>query len=163
GAPRARPRAGQHRAARVPAPQGLRGARARRRDRTVRRFAAGAAIALLGAACTAPRPELPVAPAPMETRVAQILADARPAEHEGAAAVRNQLAEDAGRQADACLAAAPQAGPCLYGRAIALGLETRAHPVHANESLKRMLADLEAAEAADPGYDEAGPARVRAL
>jgi hypothetical protein len=26
-----------------------------------------------------------------------------------------------------------------------------------------MLADLTAAEAADPGYDEAGPARVRAL
>jgi hypothetical protein len=131
----------------------------------VRRFAAGAAIALLGAGCAgpAPRPETPLAPAPTAARVAQIVADARRAEHEVDPAARSRLAEDAGRQAEACLAAEPQAAACLYGHAIALGLETRAHPVHAGESLKRMLADLEAAETADPAYDEAGPARVRAL
>ena len=131
----------------------------------MRRFAAGAAIALLGAGCAAPapRPAAPLAPAPTEARVGQILADARRAEHEADPAARSQLAEDAGRQAEACLAAEPEAAACLYGHAIAVGLETRAHPVHAGESLKRMLADLEAAEAADPAYDEAGPARVRAL
>ena len=125
----------------------------------------GAALALLAAGCAAPapRPAVPLAAAPIGVRVEQILADARKGEHEADPTVRNQLAEDAARQAEACLAAEPQAAACLYGHAIALGLETRAHPVHAGDSLKRMLADLEAAEAADPGYDEAGPARVRAL
>jgi hypothetical protein len=104
-----------------------------------------------------------LAPATTEARIAQILADAHQSEHEVDAAVRGQLAADASSQAEACLATEPRAGACLYGHAIALGLETRAHPVHAGESLKRMLADLDAAEAADPGFDEAGPARVRAL
>jgi hypothetical protein len=91
------------------------------------------------------------------------MADARRSEHETAAAARSRLAEEAVSEAEACLAEEPQAAACLYGHALALGLEARAHPVHAGEQLKRMLAELEAAEAADPGYDEAGPARVRAL
>ena len=98
-----------------------------------------------------------------EQRVAAILKDARMSEHEADPNVRAQLAEDAGREADSCLAAQPQAAGCLYGHALALGLQARAHPAHAGESLKRMLAELEAAEAADAFYDEAGPARVRAL
>lgn len=89
--------------------------------------------------------------------------DARGSEHPADATARGALAEDAGRQAEACLAIEPQAAACLYGRALAFGLEARAHPAHAGELLARMLADLEAAEAADPAYDEAGPARVRAL
>ena len=96
-------------------------------------------------------------------RVEAILKDGRMSEHEADASTRAQLAEDAGRQADSCLAADPQAAGCLYGHALALGLQARAHPAHAGESLKRMLAELEAAEAADAGFDEAGPARVRAL
>lgn len=56
-----------------------------------------------------------------------------------------------------------QDGACLYGRAVALGSEARAHPARAGELLKEMLELLSRAEAADPGYDEAGPARVRAL
>ena len=130
----------------------------------MRRFASGA-IALLAAGCAAtpPRPATPLAAAPIDARITQILTDARQGEHEADPAARSRLAEDAGRQAEACLAAEPQAAACLYGQAIALGLETRAHPVHAGDSLKQMLASLEAAEAADPGYDEAGPARVRAL
>jgi hypothetical protein len=122
-------------------------------------------IALLAAGCASPtpRPAPPLTEAPVAVRVAAILADARRAEHEADPAARSQLAADAGRQAEACLAAEARAAACLYGHAIALGLETRAHPVHAGESLKRMLADLEAAEKADPGYDAAGPARVRAL
>jgi hypothetical protein len=46
---------------------------------------------------------------------------------------------------------------------VALGLDAKAHPTHAGEILNRMLDTLSAAEAADPNYDEAGPARVRAL
>ena len=127
--------------------------------------AAGVAIALLAAGCAAPppRPQAPSTPTPIEQRVEAISTDAQRSEHEPDATVRGELAEDAGRQAEACLAMEPQAAACLYGHALALGLEARAHPAHAGESLKRMLAELEATEAADPGYDEAGPARVRAL
>jgi hypothetical protein len=131
----------------------------------VTRRAAAAAIALLVAACAAPPRELPVpsAPTPVEQRLAAIHADAQRSEHESDARVRGELAEDAGHQAEACLAAQPRAAACLYGHAIALGLEARAHPAHAGESLKQMLVDLGEAEAADPNYDDAGPARVRAL
>lgn len=131
----------------------------------MRRSIAAAALVLLAAACAAPpsRPPTPPAPASVEQRVEAILADARRSEHEGDATARSRLAGDAGREAEACLAMDPDAPACLYGHALALGLEARAHPAHAGELLKRMLADLGAAEAADPVYDEAGPARVRAL
>jgi hypothetical protein len=39
----------------------------------------------------------------------------------------------------------------------------RAHPARAGEFLNGMLDSLARAETADPSYDEAGPARVRAL
>jgi len=131
----------------------------------VRPALAGVALALCAAGCAAPapRPEPPGAPASIEQRVQTIMQDARDGEHEADSKARAALAEDAGRQAAACLAMAPQAGPCLYGQALALGLEARARPAHAAELLKRMLADLDGADAADPAYDEAGPARVRAL
>jgi len=57
----------------------------------------------------------------------------------------------------------PQAVACLYGSALADGLEARAHPIHAVESLNRMLETLSRAETVDPTYDQAGPSRVRAL
>jgi hypothetical protein len=94
---------------------------------------------------------------------AAIAADAKHSEGEPDANVRAQLAADASGAAAGCLAREPQAAACLYGRAIALGLEARAHPTRADELLNAMLASLADAEAADPGYDEAGPARVRAL
>jgi hypothetical protein len=65
--------------------------------------------------------------------------------------------------ADPCLSREPQAAACLYSRALALGLEARAHPTRAGELLNTMLDTLARAESADPDYDEAGPARVRAL
>jgi hypothetical protein len=125
----------------------------------------GAALALLIAACTAPRPQLPVAsaPTPVEERLATIHAAAGRSEHESDARVRTELADDARREAEACLAAQPHAAACLYGHAIAQGLEARAHPARAGESLKQMLADLQAADATDASYDDAGPARVTAL
>jgi hypothetical protein len=122
-------------------------------------------LALFAAGCAAPAPRArpPGAATPIEQRVAAIIQDARHSEREPAASIRSELAEDASREAEACLALEPQAAACLYGHALALGLGARAHPAHAGELLKRMLADLEAADAADPSYDEAGPARVRAL
>jgi hypothetical protein len=77
--------------------------------------------------------------------------------------IRTQLATQAVSDADACLAQDPQAAACLYGRAVARGLNARAHPAHAGEILSSMLEDLARAESVDSNYDEAGPARVRAL
>ena len=123
-----------------------------------------AALALLAVGCVAPpRSQTESTPASSERRVETISADARRSEHEPDPKVRGELAEDASREAQACLALEPQAAACLYGHALALGLEARAHPAHAGEWLRKMLADLSAAEAAEPGYDEAGPARVQAL
>lgn len=123
-----------------------------------------AALALLAAACAAPPPaKPPSAPASVGEHIAAINAAARHSEHESDLHARAQLAEEARGEAEACLAAEPQAAACLYGHGLALGLEARAHPAHAAESLNKMLTELTAAEAADAGYDEAGPARVRAL
>jgi Flp pilus assembly protein TadD len=94
---------------------------------------------------------------------AAIAADAQRSDHEPDAKIRAELAAEASRDAAACLARQPQAAACLYGRALALGLEARAHPTRAGELLNVMLGSLADAEAADPYYDEAGPARVRAL
>ncbi len=129
------------------------------------RWTVAAAIALLAVGCAAPprQPPVPGAPTQLEQRLEAIHADAQRSEHESDARIRGELAVDAGREAEACLAAEPRAAACLYGHAIALGLEARAHPAHAGESLRQMLADLAAAEAADPNYDDAGPARVTAL
>lgn len=124
----------------------------------------GAALALLAVGCAAPpRPQTENTQAPIEQRVRAIIADARRSEHEPDPKVRADLAEDASREARACLMLEPRAAACLYGHALALGLEARAHPGHAGESLRQMLAALAAAESVDPGYDDAGPARVQAL
>jgi hypothetical protein len=124
---------------------------------------------LLLAAC-ATRPPHPPAPPAQETQTLSVAAlaaavsmDAKRSDHEPDSKVRGSLAEDAGRDADLCLAREPQAAACLYGHAIALGLEARAHPTRAGESLNSMLDALAKTEAVDPDYDEAGPARVRAL
>jgi hypothetical protein len=99
----------------------------------------------------------------VEQLAAAVAADARRSDIETDSTIRNQLAADALRDAQACLERAPQEAACLYYHAIALGLRARAHPLQANEVLKSMLVALGAAEAADPEYDQAGPARVKAL
>ena len=76
---------------------------------------------------------------------------------------RARFAEQAMSYADRCMAMAAQDPGCLYGRALALGLQARAHPTSANASLKAMLDALSKVDASDPNYDQAGPARVRAL
>jgi hypothetical protein len=125
------------------------------------------AAAFLVVACKTPlRPDVtPAKPTPTSVGelAAAVAADAQRSERESDSKIRGELAADATRNADACLKAAPQAAPCLYYRGVALGLEARAHPIHAIETLNAMLDALASAEAVDPQYDEAGPARVRAL
>jgi hypothetical protein len=99
----------------------------------------------------------------VEQLAAAVAADAQRSDIETDSTMRNQLAADALSEAQACLNRAPQAAACLYYEAIALGLKARAHPLQANEALKSMLEALNAAETADPDYDQAGPARVKAL
>ena len=124
-------------------------------------------LALAVCACTTPlRPSPPVQnaePSSVAALAAAIEADAKRSDHEPDAKVRGELASDADRDADACLSREPQAVACLYWRAVAWGLQARAHPIHAGEFLNNMLGVLTQAESADPNYDEAGPARVRAL
>jgi tetratricopeptide (TPR) repeat protein len=99
----------------------------------------------------------------VEQLAAAVAADARRSDLETDSKIRDQLAVDAIQNAQACLNRAPQAAACLYYDGIALGLKARAHPLQANEALKSMLEALSSAEAADPKYDQAGPARVKAL
>jgi hypothetical protein len=108
-----------------------------------------------------PGPLPAAAPTSVEGLAAAIQADAARSDEEKDASVRSQLADEAMGYADACVAKAPQDAGCLYGRALAYGLEAQAHHLQAGELLKSMLESLNAADAADPLYDNAGPARVR--
>jgi len=124
-------------------------------------------IVLAAAACAPrPRPAPPVqsaVPASVTAMAAAIELDAKRSDQEPDSKIRDQLAAEAERDAQSCLALEPQAAACLYGSAIAFGLEARAHPTRAGEFLTSMLDALARAESANPIYDEAGPARVRAL
>jgi hypothetical protein len=134
-------------------------------------------VATLEVACTlAPRR---VAPAPVaqgaavgangveaksiEECAAAIRAASQRSDHEPDSKVRAELATEASNNADACLALDPQAAACQYGNAIAIGLQARVHPARAGGLLGSMLQNLGNAEATDPDYDRAGPARVQAL
>ena len=126
-----------------------------------------ALLALTLAACGAPL--RPTAPHPIPTAgsvddLAEAIAvAAKRSDRETDSKIRGELAAEASSDADACIAREPQAAACLYGRAVALGLEARAHPTRAGELLNTMLGCLANAEAVDSAYDQAGPARVRAL
>jgi hypothetical protein len=119
------------------------------------------------AACTARLRPSPPAPSltakSVDALAGRIAADAKRSDHEPDSRIRGELAAQAGRDAEACLSQEPEAAACLYGRAVSLGLDARVHPTRAAELLKEMLDALARAETADPNYDEAGPARVRAL
>jgi len=116
------------------------------------------------AACATLRPPAPqAAPDSIEALAATAEAKSALSEHEHSAPARAELARQTRAAADACLAQAPQAAACQYAKALALGLEAREHPVQASTLLKQMLEGLARAEAADPGYDSAGPSRVSSL
>jgi hypothetical protein len=125
--------------------------------------AAAAALLLMGCTATATRPTGTPTSQSVDELAAAVAADSRRSEAEPDAKIRDSLAADANRDAQACLDRAPQAAACLYYHAIALGLDARAHPLHASDALKNMIESLTHAEAVDPDYDEAGPARVKAL
>jgi len=124
-------------------------------------------LALAVVACrTSQRPELQNAvpiPASVEALAAAIDSDARRSDVASDARTRVELATEASREAATCMAREPQNVACLYGSAVALGLEARAHPTRAAELLRAMLERLAGAETADAGYEHAAPTRVRAL
>jgi hypothetical protein len=141
-------------------------------------FAAIAAmVATMEVACTfAPRRAAPPPVAPgsapasasanaglIEERAAAIKVAAQRSDHESDSKIRAELANEANSNADACLALDPGSAVCQYGKAVATGLEARVHPGRAVGLLDSMLQNLGSAEATDPNYDKAGPARVRAL
>lgn len=133
----------------------------------MKRSVGGALVALMLVGCGAPQRPAATRPIPtadsVEELAAAIAANAKRSDREPDSKIRGELAAAASGAADACLAREPQAAACLYGRAVALGLEARAHPTRAGALLETMLGSLASAEAADPDYDQAGPARVRAL
>jgi hypothetical protein len=126
----------------------------------------GVAVAALALAGCKSLPTPPAAPPPsmtVEQLASAVAMDARRSDLETDSKTRDQLAADALQNAQACLERAPHSAACLYYDGVALGLKARAHPLQANEALKSMLDALSGAEAADPAYDQAGPARVKAL
>jgi tetratricopeptide (TPR) repeat protein len=126
-------------------------------------FVVAAIVMTAGCKAPLPRPAAASSSLSVDELAAAVAEDARRSDLTSDSTVRAQLAADAAASAQACLDRAPDAGACLYSKAIALGLEAQAHPLHAGDTLKMMLDVLGRAEAADPDYDEAGPARVRAL
>jgi hypothetical protein len=131
----------------------------------VKRWIGLGVAVLIVAACKAPLPTDRGIPASgsVQELAAAVAEDSRRSDGESDSKIREQLASDAAGHADACLKQAPQAAACLYSHALALGLNARAHPIHAGDYLKTMLDALSSAEAADPNYEQGGPARVRAL
>ncbi len=125
----------------------------------------GYCLALFVAACaTGPKPGPPIPPSATVADLAvQIAADSSRSETQADSRIRDGLADDAMRRALACLSRDARAAACLYGQAIALGLQAKSHPVEAVGLLNDMLQSLSSADAADPNYDQAGPSRVRAL
>jgi len=99
----------------------------------------------------------------IEQYAAVIKANSDRSDLESDGKVRSDLATQSTGAADACLALDAQAAACLYGKAVATGMEARAHPTKAVGLLNTMLQKLSAADSADPNYDKAGPSRVRAL
>jgi hypothetical protein len=94
---------------------------------------------------------------------AAIKANAQRSDHESDGKVRAKLAAQSSSAADACLALDPHAAACQYSKAVATGMEARAHPTRAVGLLGDMLANLDNADSIDPNYDKAGPSRVKAL
>lgn len=84
-------------------------------------------------------------------------------DHSQDAAERTRLLAAATVSARQCVVLAPDSGACHYAQAQVLGLTARERPVQAPSALKAMLASLGRAEALDPGFDHAGPARLSAV
>lgn len=116
---------------------------------------------------TAQQPPAPVPGAGASQSPAQLLAavqgDAGRIDQSKDSAERAQLLATATASARQCLAQAPNDAACPYAQAQVLGLTAREHPLQAPSLLKQMLASLAKAEALDPAFDHAGPARLAAV
>ncbi len=84
-------------------------------------------------------------------------------DHSEDSAERTRLLATATADARQCVAQAPDNGACHYAQAQVLGLTAREYPGEALSALKQMLASLKRAEALDPAFDHAGPARLSAV
>jgi hypothetical protein len=125
--------------------------------------ALGLAVAGGGCASVSHQPPAASVGTTVEQYAALIKANSKRSDHESDAGVRADLATQSSSAADACLALDSRAAACQYGKAVATGMEARAHPARAVGLLSGMLQNLGNADASDPNYDEAGPSRVRAL
>jgi hypothetical protein len=135
---------------------------------------AAAALTLLAlGACTLPRPVTQPAAngaavsgaavlSPSQL-VASVQRDSDLIDHSSDSAERTRLLVAATQDALQCVTVAPQSGACHYAQAQVLGLTARERPVQAVSRLKDMLASLTQAEALDPDFDHAGPARLSAV
>jgi hypothetical protein len=136
------------------------------------RAAAALTLVALGA-CTLPRPATQPAVNSAAVSGATVLSasqlvasvqrDSDLIDHSTDSAERSRLLAAATQNARQCVAMAPQSGACLYAQAQVLGLTARERPTQAVSRLKEMLASLTQAEALDPGFDHAGPARLSAV
>jgi tetratricopeptide (TPR) repeat protein len=134
---------------------------------------AGLAFGVLVGCATTVRQQPPLSPTPevytpensatLDQYVASIKANSDRSDHESDGKTRAELAMQSSNMADACLALNGRAAACQYGKALATGMEARAHPTQALGLLTSMLNYLKAADAVNTYYDQAGPARVRAL
>jgi len=129
----------------------------------VRRLLAAGAAALALVGCASAPPVTDHGDRSIEALASAVQGNAQQLEHEKDAHVRAALIAQSRDDADACLAARPLSGACHYLEAIALGMQAREHPAHVGPLLTQMLENLERAQALEPAYDSAGPARVRAL
>ncbi len=128
------------------------------------------ATALLGVlmlcACAVPRPAAPPPAVATGLSASQLVSavqeDTERIDQAADPAQRLQLLASADAKAQQCIAQASDNGACHYVRAQVLGLTARERPVQAVSLLKQMLAELKQAEALDPGFDHAGPARLTA-
>jgi tetratricopeptide (TPR) repeat protein len=138
----------------------------------MRFFAISLLLVVTGCATTTMR-QPPQSPTPgaytpensatLDQYVASIKANSDRSDRESDGKARADLATQSSNMADACLALNDRAAACQYGKALATGMEARAHPTQALGLLTNMLNYLKAADAVDTYYDQGGPSRVRAL
>ncbi|HET9552284.1 MAG TPA: hypothetical protein VFP50_04895 [Anaeromyxobacteraceae bacterium] len=120
-------------------------------------LAAGCAPALRPAGSLAPgTDDAPALAARVHALVRQI-------EHEPSDERRAALSVEAVEAGQRCAAAAPADPACDYALGVALGVQARERPSTVRKGLAEMVKRLEAAAAADPKLDQAGPDRVLAL
>jgi hypothetical protein len=135
-------------------------------SRAVARRAAAAALLLAAGCAPALRPAGSLASGGADgapALAARVHALVRQIEHERSDRRRAELAVEAVEAGQRCGAVAPGDPACDYALGVALGVQARERPTTVKRGLAAMVQRLEAAAAADPRLDRAGPDRVLAL